>query len=92
MQRVRDRSPDVRVTGTRTLDDPQQYRAAAVKSLVCRITNQTPSGAARELAGLPWAEFHRRHLGQAGHHVQGLSDSEVIVRALSTSDLPTIAG
>ena len=36
--------------------------------------------------------LHRRHLRHAGQSVSGLSDMEVITRALSTSDLPLLAG
>ncbi len=75
-----------------TLDDPETYRRAAVDSLVSRTTGVAPQGPAIELAGLSWVEFHRRHLRRSGQSVAGLSDQEVIHRALSTSDLPLIAG
>ena len=75
-----------------TLDDPVTFRNAAVDSLVARMSGQEPQGPARELASLSWPDFHRRVLRNAGQSVTGLSDQEVIIRALSTSDLPLIAG
>jgi hypothetical protein len=47
---------------------------------------------AREVVAGSWAELHRRYLRRAGQSVTGLSDAEVIMRALSTSDMPIIAG
>ena len=82
----------VRSSAHTTLDDPETYRRAAVDSLVSRATGVAPQGPAIELAGLSWVEFHRRHLRRSGQSVAGLSDQEVIHRALSTSDLPLIAG
>jgi hypothetical protein len=75
-----------------TLDDPQTFRRAAVDSLVCRMSGREPQGQARELASLSWPNFHRRVLRASGQSIAGLSDQEVIIRALSTSDLPLIAG
>jgi hypothetical protein len=75
-----------------TLDDPQTFRRAAVDSLVCRMSGQEPTGPSRELASLSWPDFHRHVLRNAGQSIAGLSDQEVIIRALSTSDLPLIAG
>ena len=75
-----------------SLDNPATYRAAAVESMVCRMTGSTPQGAARELAAMPWVEFHRRYLRQAGQSIAGMSDTEIVTRALSTSDLPLVAG
>jgi hypothetical protein len=75
-----------------TLDDPATFRRAAVDSLVCRMSGHEPQGPARELASLSWADFHRRVLRASGQSIAGLSDQEVIIRALSTSDLPLIAG
>ena len=75
-----------------SLDDPQTFRRAAVNSLVSRMSGQEPQGPARQLASLSWPDFHRRVLRASGQSIAGLSDLEVIVRALSTSDLPLIAG
>jgi hypothetical protein len=91
MRTVRSRSRiDVSTTGS--FDDPAFHRTAMVDSLVTRMIGSEPQGAARELAALSWPELHRRHLRAAGHSVAGLSDTEVITRALSTSDMPIIAG
>lgn len=93
IEQVRSRTGDIRTTsGHASFDDPAFYRTAMVDGLVARMTGAEPQGAVRELAGLSWPELHRRHLRQAGQSVSGLSDQEVIVRALSTSDLPIIAG
>ena len=93
MEQVRSRSDvDIRVNSHDSFDDPTFYREALVDSMVARISGGTPQGAARELAGLSWPELHRRHLRQAGQSVRGLSDVEVITRALTTSDMPIIAG
>jgi hypothetical protein len=94
MDAVLERRPalEIRTTRAQSLDDPDVYRRAAVDSLVARTTGSEPQGAARELAGLSWVDFHRRHLRRAGQSVAGLSDAEVIHRALSTSDLPLLAG
>ena len=93
MEHTRSRTGEIRTTSGRdTFDNPDFFRRAAVDSIVCRMTGETPQGAVRELAGLSWADFHRRHLRQAGQSVAGLSDTEVITRALTTSDLPLIAG
>ncbi|MCQ4191022.1 phage major capsid protein [Methylocystis suflitae] len=96
MDQVLERSGGAdRIRSTRghvTLDDPATFRQAARDSLLSRMTGEEPQGPARELAGLSWAEFHRRYLRQAGHNVAGLSDHEVIVRALSVSDIPLMAG
>jgi hypothetical protein len=75
-----------------TLDDPATFRSAAVDSIVCRMTGEEPRGPARELASLSWPDFHRRILRASGQSVAGLSDSEVIGRALSMSDAALIAG
>ena len=75
-----------------TLDNPDAYRRAATDAVVARMGGAEAAGAARELQGLSWADFHRRHLRQAGLSVAGLSDTEVITRALTTSDMPIIAG
>ena len=88
---VRGRQHDIHTT-RRGLDDPETYHRAAVDGLVARMTNTEAQGPARELQSLSWPELHRRHLRQAGHSVAGLSDVEVITRALSTSDMPIIAG
>lgn len=82
----------VSTRGHDSLDDPEVYRRAMVDGLVARITGADAQGAARELASLSWAELHRRHLRHAGQSVSGFSDQEIISRALSTSDLPLIAG
>lgn len=94
--RMRNGSYTVDITTTThnlgTLDNPDAYRRAAVDSIVCRMTGDAPQGAARELAGSTWVEFHRQHLRRRGQSVTGLSDNEIVTRALSTSDLPLIAG
>lgn len=74
-----------------TLDNPDVYRRAAVDSLIARMGGEAPEGAAREMAVLGWGEWHRQHLRRAGQSVSGLSESEVIYRALTTSDMPIIA-
>ena len=91
---TRDRSGrhDIRTTNHMSLDDPEVQRTAMRDSLVARMSGTEAQGPARELQSLSWPELHRRHLRQAGHSVAGLSDQEVIVRALSTSDMPIIAG
>ena len=75
-----------------SLDNPESWRRAATDAVVARMGGTEATGAARELQGLSWADFHRRHLRQAGQSVAGLSDTEVITRALTTSDMPIIAG
>ena len=75
-----------------TLDNPEAYRRAATDAVVARMGGTEATGAARELQSLSWPDLHRRHLRQAGQSVAGLSDTEVITRALSTSDMPIIAG
>ena len=94
MEHTRDRSGrlDIRTTSHVSLDDPQVHHNAMRDNLVARMAGLEAQGPARELQSLSWPELHRRHLRQAGHSVAGLSDSEVIVRALSTSDMPIIAG
>jgi hypothetical protein len=73
------------------LDEPETYRRAMVDAIVAHAGGSEPVGVARELAGLSWPDLHRRHLRQSGQSATG-SDAEVIVRALSTSDMPIIAG
>ena len=93
MDHTRSRSAEIRITGRQdSFDNPDFFRRAAEGSLVCRMSGETPQGAVRELASLSWPDWHRRYLRQAGQSVSGLSDAEVIIRALSTSDLPIIAG
>lgn len=75
-----------------TLDNPDVYRRAARDSILARMGGEAPEGAARELAALGWGEFHRQHLRRAGQSVAGLSEAEIIDRALTTSDMPIIAG
>jgi hypothetical protein len=89
---ARGRGSDIRVGGQRTLDDPQQYRDALVEGLAARIVGAEPQGMARDAVAGSWAELHRRHLRRSGQSVTGLSDVEVLQRALSTSDMPIIAG
>jgi hypothetical protein len=89
----RGRGSDVRVTGGhRTLDDPQQYRDAVVEGLAARIMGTEPQGMAREAVAGSWADFHRGYLRRVGQSVTGLSDTEVVTRALTTSDMPITAG
>ena len=76
---------DIRTTSQQTFDDPAFHRTAMIDALVARMGGSEPQGAARELAGLSWPELHRRHLRQAGQSITGLSDVEVITRALTTS-------
>ena len=73
------------------LDEPETYRRAMVDAIVTHAGGSEPTGPARELAALSWPDLHRRHLRQTGQSASG-SDAEVIVRALSTSDMPIIAG
>lgn len=75
-----------------TLDNPDVYRRAAVDSIVARIAGEDAKGPARELQAAEWDDFHRQHLRRAGVSVTGLSRSEIIFRAMSTSDMPLIAG
>lgn len=75
-----------------TLDNPDVYRRAAVASIVGRIVGEEAKGPARELQAAEWDDFHKQHLRRAGVSTTGLSRSEIIVRALTTSDMPLIAG
>lgn len=95
MAHVRNRSglADIRTTGGHvSLDDPQVHRSAVRDCIVARMAGTEAQGPARELQSLSWPELHRRHLRQAGQSISGLSDVEVVTRALSTSDLPIVAG
>ena len=94
MEHTRDRSGriDIRTTSHVSLDDPEVHRTAMRDNLVARMAGIEAQGPARELQSLSWPEMHRRHLRNAGQSVAGLSDQEVIVRALSTTDMPIIAG
>ena len=91
-QAVHNRSHANIRTTSQTFDDPAFHRSAMTDALVSRMGGGEPQGASRELAGLSWPDMHRRHLRQAGQSVTGLSDVEVILRALTTSDMPLIAG
>ena len=94
MEHTRDRSGrlDIRTTGHVILDDPEVHRTAMRDNLVARMAGTEAAGAGARAAEPVLAGAAPPPFAPSGHRVAGLSDQEVIVRALSTSDMPIIAG
>lgn len=90
---LRNRAPATIRTAhnTDTRDNPETFRRAATGAMIAHMGGAEPEGLARELAGAGWVGLHREILRAAGHSVAGLSDEEVIRRALTTSDMPLIS-
>lgn len=80
--------------GRASLDNSEDFRAAAADALVMRsgIQIEKPHAAAADLRGLPALEIARICLSRAGVSVQRLSPSRLIERAMTTGDFPLILG
>lgn len=75
-----------------TRDNPDAFRRAATAAMVGHMGGEAPAdGLGRELAAGGWVGLHREVCRAAGISTAGLSDEEVIRRALSTSDMPLIS-
>ncbi len=72
-------------------DDPQFHVRAQTDGLLARIEpKHTPSGPGRQYAGYTCADHARACLQRSGSNTTGLGTSELITRALATSDFPSV--
>ena len=93
MKRVTNRTAPIIRTAHNdvTQDNPEAFRRAASGALPALMGGADPEGLAAEIAGTGWVGIHKEVLKRNGISTAGLSDDTVIVRALSTSDMPLIA-
>ena len=71
-------------------DDPAVMRERMAEAAACRYTGAEPSEAAREFGGLSIAGMAASLLEACGENVRRLRDSQIIERALGTSDFPIL--
>lgn len=69
---------------------PEQTRDARSEALYCRAGGAKPSDAARPFMGYRVMDHLRDIMEARGERTRGLSDYDVLTRALGTSDLPEL--
>jgi len=69
---------------------PEQTRDARAEALHCRATGAAPSEAAKPFMGFRVMDHLRDAMEARGERTRGMSDYDVLTRALGTSDLPEL--
>lgn len=71
-------------------DDPAVMVTRMADALSCRMTNGTPSDAARPFMSLSLQDMARNLLAARGERVGMLARDELLTRAMTTSDFPNL--